>query len=34
MKKWILWIVMIICAFEASAARLCPAHGRVIDQQG
>lgn len=34
MKKWIIWIVMIICAIEASAARLCPAHGRVVNEQG
>lgn len=34
MKKWIFGIVMIVYAIEASAARLCPAHGRVIDQQG
>lgn len=34
MKKWIFGIVMIVYAIEASAARLCPAHGRVVDQQG
>lgn len=35
MKKWILLItILAAAALTASAARLFPAHGRVVDQQG
>lgn len=35
MKKWIIWIAMLAVAVsQATAARIAPTRGRVVDQQG
>ncbi len=34
MKKWILWILLTGAAAPLTAARISPAHGRVVDEQG